>query len=166
LILDHAGNHLRLGTVTDIGQDHLDDGSERQSTGLRARERSELLPKLCEVCRAVVPRTARACPCCGAPIQARTAVENVDGELVQLGSRRTGSAAPSISEKFSFYGELCWIARDRSYASGWASHKYRERFGDPRVRCAPPTPPSIKTRNWIVSRRIALAKAKERVAHG
>ena len=30
LILDHAGNHLRLGMVTDIGQDHLDDGKERQ----------------------------------------------------------------------------------------------------------------------------------------
>ena len=33
LILDHAGNHLRLGMVTDIGQDHLDDGKERQSAG-------------------------------------------------------------------------------------------------------------------------------------
>src|SRR4029077_7391085 len=31
LILDHAGNHLRLGLVTDIGQDHLDDGSQRQA---------------------------------------------------------------------------------------------------------------------------------------
>jgi DNA repair protein RadD len=38
LILDHAGNHLRLGMVTDIGEDHLDDGRERQNVGPRARE--------------------------------------------------------------------------------------------------------------------------------
>ena len=31
LILDHAGNHLRLGMVTDIGQDHLDDGRSDRS---------------------------------------------------------------------------------------------------------------------------------------
>jgi DNA repair protein RadD len=28
LILDHAGNHLRLGMVTDIAQDRLDDGKD------------------------------------------------------------------------------------------------------------------------------------------
>jgi DNA repair protein RadD len=170
LILDHAGNHLRLGMVTDIGQDYLDDGSERQDAVNRERERSERLPKLCDECKAVVEPGAKACPSCGAPIRARTEVESAEGELVELGLRRTGSAAPSISDKISFYGELCWIARDRSYASGWAGHKYRERFGvwpnDPRVRCARPVPPSIKTKNWIVSRWIAFAKAKERVAHG
>jgi DNA repair protein RadD len=170
LILDHAGNHLRLGMVTDIGQDHLDDGKERQSTGSRARERGEPLPKLCEVCRAVVPRTARACSCCGAPIRARTEVESVDGELIELGSRRRGERAPAIAEKATFFGELRGYATQRGYNDGWASHKYRERFGawpnDPRVRSARPTSPSLKTKNWIVSRRIAFAKATERVAHG
>ncbi len=34
LILDHAGNHLRLGMVTDIHQDCLDDGTERQGRRL------------------------------------------------------------------------------------------------------------------------------------
>ena len=92
LILDHAGNHLRLGMVTDIGQDHLDDGKERQSGGQRARERGESLPKLCEGCKAVVPRASKECPCCGSPIHARTDVEAIDGELVELGSRRSGAA--------------------------------------------------------------------------
>jgi DNA repair protein RadD len=170
LILDHAGNHLRLGMVTDIGQDHLDDGRERQSTGSRARERSEPLPKLCEVCRAVVPGTARACSCCGAPIQARTAVESLDGELIELGSRRRGEKAPDIAEKAAFFGELKGYAMERGYKDGWASHKYHERFGvwpnDQRVCCAQPALPSLKTKNWIVSRQIARVKARERVAHG
>jgi DNA repair protein RadD len=55
VILDHAGNHLRLGMVTDIGQDHLDDRKERQNANQRTRERSEPLPRLCEGCKAVVP---------------------------------------------------------------------------------------------------------------
>jgi hypothetical protein len=168
LILDHAGNHLRLGMVTDIGQDHLDYGTERPSTGHGARERREPLPKLCEECRAVVARMAKACSCCGTPTHARTEVESVDGELVELGSRCSGVKPPDIADKAAFYGELRWIARDRGYASGWVSHKYRERFGvwpnDSRIKCAAAAPPGIKTKNWIVSRRIAFAKA--RAAHG
>jgi DNA repair protein RadD len=116
LILDHAGNHLRLGTVTDIGKDHLDDGSERQSIPLRAREHSEPLPKLCEECRAIVPRAARACACCGAPIQSRTEVESVDGELIELGSRRSG--APVIEDKAAFFSELKGHATLRGYSDG------------------------------------------------
>ena len=168
LILDHAGNHLRLGMVTDIGQEHLDDGKERQSGGQRARERGESLPKLCEGCKAVVSRTARECPSCGSPIHARTEVEAVDGELIELGSRRSGQ--PSIEDKAAFFGELKGHATLRGYNDGWASHKYRERFGvwpnDPRVRCTRPTPPSLKTKNWLLSRQIASAKARERAAHG
>jgi superfamily II DNA or RNA helicase len=58
LILDHAGNHLRLGVVTDVGQDYLDDGKGRQ--GFNRREAcAEPLPKLCEECKAVLPRQAK-----------------------------------------------------------------------------------------------------------
>jgi DNA repair protein RadD len=168
LILDHAGNHLRLGMVSDIGQNHLDDGKERQNVGQRGRERSEPLPRLCEGCKAVVPRAARKCPSCGSPIHARTEVEAVDGELIELGSRRSGQ--PSIEDKAAFFGELKGHATLRGYNDGWASHKYRERFGvwpnDPRIRCAAPAPPSLKTKNWLLSRQIARAKARERAAHG
>jgi DNA repair protein RadD len=45
IVLDHAGNHLRLGRVTDIHQDHLDDGQKRE--GSAKKERTEPLPKLC-----------------------------------------------------------------------------------------------------------------------
>jgi DNA repair protein RadD len=155
--------------VTDIGQDHLDDGKERPNTVQRARERGEPLPKLCEGCKAVVSRNARECPSCGSPIHARTDVEEVDGELIELGSRRSGANA-TIEDKAAFFGELKGHATLRGYNEGWVSHKYRERFGvwpnDPRVRCARPTPPSLKTKNWIISRQIAFAKARGRAAHG
>jgi DNA repair protein RadD len=106
LILDHAGNHLRLGMVTDIGADRLDDGGERRAAVNRKRERSERLPKRCDECKTVVEHGATACPSCGAAIRGKTEVESAEGELVELGSRRTGAAAPSIGDQISFYGEL------------------------------------------------------------
>jgi hypothetical protein len=90
--------------------------------------------------------------------------------LIEFGSRRTGATAPSIADHASFYGELLWFARDRGYADGWASHKFREKFGvwpnDPCIRNASARPPSLKTKNWLVSRVIAFAKARRRVANG
>jgi DNA repair protein RadD len=169
LILDHAGNHLRLGMAPDITQDRLDNGRERRTVVNRNRERSERLPKRCDECKAVVAPGAKACPSCGAPIRGKTEVESAEGELVELGSRRTGAVAPSIGDKISFYGELLWIARERGHKPGWAGFKFKERFvswpNDPRVRSATPRPPSLKTKNWIVSRQIAFAKARGR-AHG
>jgi DNA repair protein RadD len=170
LILDHAGNHLRLGMVTDITQDRLDDGRERRTAVNRKRERSERLPKRCDECKAVVAHGVKACPSCGVTIRAKSEVESAEGDLVEFGSRRTGAAAPSIGDRISFYGELLWIARERGHKPGWVGFKFKERFGawpnDPRVRSATPRPPSLKTKNWIVSRQIAFAKARERAAHG
>ena len=86
---------------------------------------------------------------------------------VGLASKRP---APTLADKATFFGELKGYATLRGYNDGWASHKYREQFGvwpnDPRVRCARPTPPSLKTKNWIISRQIAFAKAKSALAHG
>ena len=170
LILDHAGNHLRLGMVTDIGADRLDDGRERRTGINRKREQSERLPKRCDECSAIVSRAARACPSCGAPIRAKTEVESAEGDLVEFGSHRAGAATPSIGDKISFHGELLWIARERGHKPGWIGFKFKERFGvwpnDPRVRSAFPRPPSLKTKNWVTSRAIAFAKARERVAYG
>ncbi len=167
LVLDHAGNHLRLGLVTDIHHDRLDDGESRKS-GAAGEEPSKPLPRLCEDCQAVLPRSTKVCPECGKVREARTDVEHVDGELVELGSNKTSRAAPTVADMALFHGELRWIASVRGYAHGWAAHKFRERFGvwpnDWRVRTADPREPSLKTKNWLRSRQIAFAKAKR--AHG
>jgi DNA repair protein RadD len=166
IILDHAGNHLRLGTVVDIGQDHLDDGKQRKNSSPRERERGEPRPKLCDDCKAVVPRAARECPNCGATIQARNEVEAIDGDLVELGARRTGARHLSIEDKTVFYGELRGYAAVRGYSNpdGWCAHKYKEKFGVwpnlPSIRTAPPRAPSEATRGWIISRNIAFAKGR------
>jgi DNA repair protein RadD len=168
LILDHAGNHLRLGMVTDIGQSRLDDGKERKNAGDRKREQSEPLPKLCEECKAVVPPRATSCRQCGHQIHVFTTVKAVGGELVRFGENATGRRAPDIAEKTAFFGELLWLKKERGRRDGWEAHQYRAKFGvwpnDPRVRYAEPRPASLATMNWVKSRAIAYAKA--RAPHG
>jgi DNA repair protein RadD len=163
IVLDHAGNHLRLGMSTDIGQDHLDDGEERQSS-TKTRERSAPLPHTCCHCKAVIPHKAKQCPACGEPVLATTMVRTAEGDLIELGSLRSGAIEPTIAEQAAFYGELRWTATVRGYAPGWCGHKFKERFGiwpnAWQVRTASPREPSLKTKNWLRSRAIAFAKRK------
>lgn len=167
IILDHAGNHLRLGLVTDIHHEHLDDGKQNKSTS-KDRERKEPLPKLCEHCAAVIPRGAASCPQCGVVIEAKTDVMIRDGNLVRLGDRASDAPRYTIREKVKFYSELLTIARERNYSQGWLSHKFREKFNTwpngYEYRNAQPCPPSLATRQWVRSRAIAFAKGRR--AHG
>ena len=165
LILDHAGNHLRLGMVTDIGQDHLDDGKDREGGQKRAHVRKKPLPRLCNDCKAVLPAAAKVCPCCGSAIRAQTEVESVDGELVELGARRGGKREPEVWEKRRFFSELLSL-RKPHHKQNWPDAMFRQKFGHwPNGYERIPMEPSLATRNWVKSRQIAHAKSKGR-AHG
>jgi DNA repair protein RadD len=161
LVLDHAGNHLRLGMVTDIGQDYLDDGSERSSV-TRKHDAGEPLPRVCDECKAVVPRVAKSCPCCGAQIRAKTDVKSVEGELVELGSRASGQRHLQEADKRIFFRELLALKKPH-YKEGWAAAQFRNRFGQwPPLNYdqLAPAVPSLATRNWLKSRQIAFAKRR------
>jgi superfamily II DNA or RNA helicase len=162
VILDHAGNHLRLGRVTDIHQAHLDDGTKRE--GSAKKEKSEPTVRLCPECRTVLGYKARECSSCGAQIIAITEVREAEGELVEFGSRKSGARAPSAIDKEDFYRELKWLQAHKGHKSGWCWHKYQERFKGERpprwFETLAPREPSISTRNWMKSRAIAFAKSK------
>ena len=165
LILDHAGNHLRLGMVTDIGQDHLDDGTERQAANLQTRERTKPLPKLCDECRCVIARDARTCSSCGADVRVRTDVESVDGELIELGSRRGGAREPEVWQKRRFFSELLSLHKPH-HRPRWPDAMFRQKYGHwPNGYDRVAMEPSIETRNWVRSRQIAYAKSGGRAAH-
>ena len=70
-------------------------------------------------------------------------------------------------EKGAFYGELKEFAMGKLYKPGWASMKYRSRFGeypnDPRVRNAAPRPCSDQTRLWIKATQEGFWRTKRRV---
>lgn len=173
IVLDHAGNSLRLGLVSDIHHERLDNG-EPNSKNAQAGEKKAPLPRLCEDCSAVIPLKAMACPQCGSLVRSKSGVVAADGELVEIGSdvgpSRSGA---TYSEELTFMSELKGLADEANqqrkrqgkplYATGWAAVQFKEKFGhwpDYVVKAIAPDQPSLKTRQWVKSRQIAFAKAR------
>jgi DNA repair protein RadD len=163
LILDHSDTHLRLGFVTDIHHDCLDDGRRRARSKASDRNR---LPKECPRCAFLKPPGTRVCPVCGFKAEATTDIEVIDGELVEITRGKERDAAPSNEEKAAFYAQLKGYADERGYASGWAAHKFREKYNvwPNAYRDVPAVEPTPKVLSWIKSRQIAWAKSKQRHA--
>jgi DNA repair protein RadD len=126
VILDHSDNHLRLGFVTDIHHEKLDDGRERPKAEPKAKE---ALPKKCPKCTFLKPPKTSICPSCGFKPEVKSNVEAKAGELVEFSARGKQRQTKS-ADRIAFFRELKWIARQRDYKAGWASYKYKERFGD------------------------------------
>lgn len=127
LILDHSDTTLRLGFVTDIAHDHLDDGKGR---GTIEREKKIALPKACPKCTFIKPIRTQVCPSCGFKAEAVSKVEHTTGTLSEL--TRDGKKAVSgytQKEKEIFYRELRGYAIARGYKDGWAYWVYKDRFG-------------------------------------
>lgn len=159
LILDHSDNHLRLGFVTDIHHDKLDDGRERQKAEPKAKE---VLPKKCPKCTFLKPPKTPNCPACGFKPEPKCDVVSKDGELVEFRSRSAVKSAEQ-QEQFRFYSELRSIAQERGYKDGWAAQQYKVKFGHfpPwNWNNHPTLAASAATRSWVKSRQIAFAKAK------
>ena len=157
LILDHSDTHLRLGLVTDIHHDALDDGRQRQKR--EAKVRPEALPTKCPSCAFLKPPKVPKCPACGFKPQKQSDVKCDDGELVEMTPRRSRA---STIEKESYFGQLKHFARRRNYSEGWAAHKFRELTGvwPDRYHNAPLVEPTPFILSWIKSRQIAYIKSK------
>lgn len=126
IVLDHAGNSLAHGLVTDPITWSLDAPVKRERTALSVRT--------CLLCFAIIPPGADRCVACGAEIQKRDeaeapGVENA-GELVELVAppvRVFEKAAPDV--KAEAYRELVARASVRGHKLGAARVQYKERFG-------------------------------------
>lgn len=152
LILDHAGNSLRLGLVTDIHHDRLNKGKPNKRDASRGG--AEKLPQSCSQCETL--HTGLQCPACGHMRYPVDKVKIVEGDLVEVAHKQR---ATPIEDRQRFFGMCIWLSRERGYDAGWAAHKYRERFGVwPRRMNRTPITPDRAFLNWEMSRRIAWAK--------
>ena len=168
LIIDHSGIVETLGFIDDDHPWSLDGNSRLQDRRAeREREAGEPKALTCSEC-ATVFRGRPTCPHCGknmALTYAR-AIEERDAELEEIDrltkARTKREWSPYARE--CFYRELVGYGMAKSYKPGWASHKYRERFGvwpADGMRNGPlELTPS--TRSWITSRNIAAAKMRRR----
>lgn len=156
-ILDHSDTTLRLGFVTDIRHNHLDDGRTRASRkhdGIR-------LPKQCPQCSCLRPASTPVCPHCGFVAKPVNRIKPIDGELYELRADKT-----RVFDRERVYGQLKFVAQERGYKPGWAWHKFNEYTGEfPRgLDDVQPQPPSPEMQRWLLSRQIAWAKSRSRAA--
>ncbi|QPF87008.1 DEAD/DEAH box helicase [Bradyrhizobium genosp. L] len=170
LILDHSDTTQRLGFVTDIHRDRLDDGSS-ESKKLDATQAKKPLPKECKQCGCL--KAARICPNCGTEPKrlASGPIEN-EGELIEIAP---GQSAPkqkrgawSEVERQKFFAEMKAYAQTKGFKPGWAAIKFKERYKEFPPRSFDRIPPAAEVSpvvsSWIRSRNIAFAKSKRRAS--
>lgn len=161
LVLDHAGCVHQHGFAADPRRWTLEGRYALEPAPTRGRP--ERPATECPACHAVWSGSPR-CPECGYELRpAGRMVETVEGDLVEMAV----GAQPDVQDRAVFYAELRGVAAEKGYKSGWAAHKFRERYGDfpPwRWNAAPAAEPSATTRSWVKSRVIAWARAQERAA--
>ena len=166
IVLDHSDTTLRLGFVTDIHHDKLNDGTKQQ-----AAERTEKLPKECSQCHFLKPPKLLQCPACGFKPEPRAKVEVQDGELVELSSRRKAKPGdkPTPLQMQSWYSQLLLHGYLRNYKTGWAYWAFKDKFGisPPRnltsIR-APDITPEVQ--GWITHRNIRKFRTSPDAARG
>lgn len=125
LILDHSDTHLRLGFVTDIHHQQLDDGQPKKKES-KSQDREEPKPKECSKCSFLKPPRVHACPNCGFTPQRQSEVEHRDGKLAELTEQKLKADTATKQRWFSM---LNHIRDERGYKQGWAAHTYKKKFG-------------------------------------
>lgn len=158
VLIDHTGTAKKLGFPTEDRDMTLDDGKPRVTVA----ERAPLKP--CPACGYIdhyrgITHNVKGCFACGFIAKHKPKeVEVADGVLQRL---KKGQA--SREDKQRLWGELLFIADERGYSHGWASHKYRSKTGVwPRGLDDIPVQPTPATRGWIKSEQIRWAKSQER----
>ena len=92
--------------VTDIGQDHLDDGNRATESAARAPgSAASRYPNFARAARQSFRERQGNAQAAARRSTRGLKLRPVDGELIELGSRRSG-AKPSIEDKATFFGEL------------------------------------------------------------
>jgi superfamily II DNA or RNA helicase len=159
LVLDHSGCVHRHGFAHEERLWTLDGHAELT---VEARQRStstEHKQLTCPDCACVFSGT-RTCPSCGYYFEPKgKLVRTLDGELVEFGA----TATTDTKERMAFYVELMGYAAKHKFKTGWAAHKFKERF-DTFPPWAwndlPAAEPSLETSRWITSRWIAWKKSR------
>lgn len=117
IVLDHAGNTLEHGLVTDPIEWTLEG---------RARKDGPAPPavRICKDCYAVLPIGSTACPQCGVIAEAEPPDVTVSGpgELVPVGK------IPPRADRENEYRRLVEHANLNGYRLGWARMRYKDRF--------------------------------------
>lgn len=156
LVLDHTSTTERLGLVTEIHHDCLDDGSGAKTAAKPKPE--EAKPKECPKCHFIKPARTPTCPKCGFTTQVQSKVAVAPGKLEKVGKRKKVEA--TLQQKEAFYAGLLGYAISKGMKPGWAFYRFCERFdmkGFPPKMAKCSAEPNEEVREWL--RRYFASKA-------
>lgn len=165
LVLDHGGCLDQHGFVDEEREWTL-DGVQRRERNASEYRPSERKTVTCPKCAYVFYAQAQ-CPACGHEISFKRGkdIETEEADLHEVTRQKKRiNREKSPEEKAQFYAELKGYAEERGYHEGWASHKYKERFGVwPNAhKWVTAQPPGPETRAYIRHLQIRWAKRKEK----
>ena len=168
MVLDHAGNVPSLGQADDLFRWRLDDGKkacENWSKNEESGEADDAKTHECQECHYIFTRS-RVCPRCGwkVPFSKRD-VAATDADLVLIGKSLVKRLPEGWPSHEVFYAMLMHHAKRLNYSPKWPDAMFKQRCD-----VWPPfhwndlaaIPPNKRIKNWITSRRIAFAKAKQK----
>jgi DNA repair protein RadD len=167
IVLDHSGAVFRHGFVEDAVTWTLDPDRRAESPVHQKRcelHASRLLE--CSQCGAIRVG-GEACSHCGfLPQRPPRAIDFQDGDLAEVGrDRRVSPPAYDLQMRQAWHAMLIEIGIERGYKPGWASYKYKEKFGQwPTTRDIVPIAASAEVRAWVRSRQIAFARGAQKTA--
>ncbi|MCU7805919.1 MAG: DEAD/DEAH box helicase [Candidatus Thiodiazotropha sp. (ex Lucinoma borealis)] len=162
VILDHSGNTIRFGLPQHFEVPDL--GSDKRQTANKTRKQKRMVT--CSSCGAVMDPGQQTCAACGIdrPIK-NTEVHQVDGELIEYGSEKTGTKQYSVTTKRKWYKAFLWYSQHHNYSKGWAYHKYMAKFSEKpawKWQRLNPEPPTAEMSRWIKSQNIRWAKTRHK----
>ena len=169
ILFDHSTSTARFideGFVSSIYKldfdFELDKGTDKRKAAAERKkyEAKEAKEEPCKRCGFLKPAGVRRCPECKFEALPPSGVVILPGELKEAG----GKVVKITKEtKQAWWGQLLAVAVERKYKPGWASNKYKDKFGVwPRGLDDIPQIPTPEVRNWIKSRDIAWAKSARR----
>ena len=132
VVQDNAGNWLRFQDDWDElfhnGVTSLSAGADikpRKEPSKDQKERAK-----CPKCSALWPPKTDTCANCGHVRVARSEVETVAGEMVEVGTGKQPKTAKYSAEyKRDFYAQLLGYAQENGQHPGSAYHRYVNKFG-------------------------------------
>ena len=149
-VLDHAGNTLRLGLVTDIHHTELDKRKPQEKGEAFEKDPEPKKPRKCGKCHSLIPNGYSKCPLCGEQVVVTSNVIHEDGVLVLLGSKPAKKPRLERSEEQAWYSGLIDFGQRRGFKPGWAKNMFRKKFGVwPNNLEAVPMTPRKAVKEWI-----------------
>lgn len=132
IVIDHAGNVLRHGFITEEKECNLD--------GKPAKEK-ETKVKICDTCFKAYNAFASKCPFCGSQkitIESQRIIESVQGTLEKLNSLPL--------TPYREYERLKKVKKENKFKRGWLYFQMRAKFGE---EIASQYCPKIVVPDWV-----------------